>query len=324
MNIFKNILNVTMCLALLFLFSCEKDQISTENNSLTDEINAVVTKFDNGDVKIEFPWYPGFQKNEEVSSASLDRAIKVQQELDKSYSKQTTYLKSAGNTVGVIKQGSCGQYKELYIYMDCEDTGAASSKSGTYFGECSVNSAKNITLLFCVVTSAYFQATNVDYAVLDLSSYGWPTGVSKIKNQMINETHANINACTEGGTYNILTGINSGGTSKKNISYGETIVTSGTVLTYYYYPKVSTSTPFPTLGGIHYGVFGSFGASGDQGNILVDNEDGGSSWVEISLWTNAQFSGLGAPTYPVDRDDTGGVVKVDHNRNTTLYFSKVY
>jgi hypothetical protein len=160
--------------------------------------------------------------------------------------------------------------------------------------------------------------------VLDLSSAGWPAGVSKIKNLMINESHLNINACTEGGTYNKTTGINSGGTNKKNISYGETIVTDGTVLTYYYYPKVSSSTSFPTLGGIHYGVFGSFGISANQGNIFVDNEDGGNSWVGISLWTNGQFSDLGTEFYPIDSDQTGGVVKVDHNRNTTMYFSKVY
>lgn len=307
MNISKNILKVTMGLALLFLFSCEKDQVSNENNSLTDEINAVVTKYNDGDDKIEFPWYPGFQKNEEVSSASLDHALKIRHELDKSCSKQTTYLKSAGNTVGVIKDGTCGSYKELMVFMDCEDSGAASSESG-YNGDCGRDSNGNITLRFCVVNGAYFNRTNSNYAVLDLSAAGsgWPTGVSKVQNWMYNENHRNRNACTLEGVNNM------------NKVIGTTVVSSdGTLLGYYYYPS-SNYTSFPPLN-ISYGVFGSFGAN--QGTIFSDNEDGSSSWISLQKWST--FSGTGLEPNVSYPSSIPNIVNVDGNSNTTMYFSKV-
>ena len=222
MNIFKNVLKVTMGLALLFLFSCEKDQNDPSKNTLTEQIGEVETTYKEGDVKIEFPWYPGFQKNEKVVDADL--ALKVWQELGKSYSKQTTYLKSAGNTVGVIKDGTCGSYQELYIHIDCEDSGAASSESG-WNGDCWVTSPRNVILYFCVVNVAYFQATNVNYAVLDLSSQAWPTGVSKIRNFMDTENKSNANACTQGGTMQ-ASGYSIGGTNKLNYWYGNTGVTN--------------------------------------------------------------------------------------------------
>lgn len=318
MNIFKNGFKIAMSISLIFLLSCEKDQIDTNDKSLTEEIARVETRYKEGDIKIEIPWEPGFEKNEQITSPRYD--LKIRQELEKSYSKQTTYLKSAGNTVGVIKNGSCGSYQELYIFMDCEDSGAASSETG-WNGDCWVQpSARNVTLFFCVVDGAYFQRTNVDYAVLNLSSSAWPSGVSKIRNWMDNEDKGNINKITQGGTGQ-TNGTSIGGTNKYDNWYGETGVGSNTMLGYYYYPKTTTTTAFPSLNGISYGVFGSFGT--EKGQIFIDNEDGASSWVGVSLWTNAQFSGLGTETFTFDTDQTGGVVKVDHNSNTTMFFSKV-
>jgi len=315
MKLFKITTTILVILAFLFLFGCEKDQNDSSNNMITEQIGEVETTYKEGDVKIEFPYYPGFQKNEKVISESY--ALMVRQELNKSYSKQTTYLKSAGNTVGVIKEGTCGSYQELYIHLDCEDSGAASSESG-WNGDCWVNSAGNVILFFCVVDGAYFQATNVDYAVLNLSSNSWPSGVSKIRNFMDTENHSNINEVKQGGTGQ-TNGYNIGGINKLDNWYGETGVTNlNALLGYYYYPKILNSNPFPNLN-ISYGVFGNFSAN--KGTILVDNEDGAYSWVGISLWTNAQFSGLGTETYPTN--GAVGVVKTDGNSNTTMYFSKV-
>jgi hypothetical protein len=313
MNIFENALKITCVLILFFIYSCEKDENDTNSNSITKQIVALETTYKEGDVKIEFPWYPGFQKNESVHDASLN--LKVRNELAKSYSKQTTYLKSGYNNVGVIKDGSCGPYQELYIFMDCEDSGAMSSQSG-YHGDSwvNVNSSRNAYLYFCVVSWAFFQATNVDYAVLDLQSGNWPNGVSKIRNIMDTENRRNINQIFQGGTRQ-SDGTNVGGTNMLNSWYGSTGVTNSLVeLGYYYYPKVSNSTPFPNLG-ISYGVFGSFGAN--QGSIFVDNEDGGYSWIGKQEWLG---SNLGPECYP---NSVSGIVSVDGNSNTTMYFSKV-
>lgn len=289
-----------MILTFVSFFGCEKEQFRTENNSLTDEIEAIETRYKEGDIKIETLWEPGCQKLEKVASISLiEKLIK---ELEKSYSKQTTYLKSGGNTVGVIKSGSCGSYKVLSIFMDSEDRRCASSSSG-WIGDSRLDSHGNVTLDFCIVDGAYFEHTNVNYAVLDFSNASWPSGVSRIKNYMNNEDKGNINSITLDGV------------SIRDQWYGYTHADYNTHLGYYYYPKISTSTPFPNLG-ISYGVFGTFGAN--TGSIFVDNEDGAVSWANYEKW-----NGVGLDAFVQTNQIIAGIVKCDGNSNTTMYYSKV-
>ncbi len=259
MNIFKDAIKITMIITLLFLYSCQKDQNDSSNNTLTKETSEVVTKYKEGDIKLEFADNPDFLKIETSASESLKE--KVRQELEKSYSKQTTYLKSGGNTVGVIKAKdvSCGSYQQMYLHMDCEDSGNNSAKSG-WIGDCDKNSAGNVILQFCIVNGAYFEATNYDYAVLNLTgASSWPYGVSRISAYIDNENSGNINQCKIDGSLN--TG-----------SLGDCWFSYDTRLSFYYYPHVSNSTPFPNLG-FTYGVFGQFGNSTDQGYIYSDDED---------------------------------------------------
>ena len=55
----------------------------------------------------------------------------------------------------------------------------------------------------------------------------------------------------------------------------------------------------------------------DKGTIFLDNEDGASSWIGQQVWTG---SSLGPESYP---SSVPGIVSVDGNQNTTMYFSKV-
>lgn len=301
MKSFKKISQFLMILTFVSFLGCEKEQFRTENNSLTDEIETIETRYKEGDIKIETLWEPGCEKIEKVASFSLIE--KIRKELEKSYSKQTTYLKSGGNTVGVIKSGSCGQYQVLSIFMDSEDKNCKSSSSG-WIGDSKLDSPGNVTLDFCIVNGAYFQQTNVNYAVLDFSNAGWPSGVSRIVSYMNNEDSGNVNSITLGGV------------SIRDQWYGKTHADYNTQLGYYYYPKVSTSTSFPSLG-INYGVFGNFGAY--TGSIFVDNEDGAVSWATLENWNGVALGGV------IQQHDViiGNIVMCDHNSNTTMYYSKV-
>ncbi len=257
----------------------------------------IESRYKEGDIKIETLWELSCQKIEKIASLNLRETLRMR--LEESYSKQTTYLKSNGNTVGVIKSGSCGSFKVLSIFMDCEDNRNKSSYSG-WTGDSKIDSHGNITLDFCIVDGYYFERTNVDYAVLDFSNAAWPSGVSRIKNYMNNEDSGNINSITLDDV------------SIRGQKYGSTQVDLNTMHGYYYYPKVSNSTPFPYLG-IFYGVFGNFGAT--KGSIFVDNEDSGVSWTTIEEWNGV---GLNAPAQYLN--GTPGIVVCDHNSNTTMYY----
>lgn len=307
MNIFKNVLKVTMVITFLFLFGCEKDQNDSNNNTLTDEIGKVETRYQEGDIKIENTVDPAFQKVE--TSAPESYKEKIRQDLEKSYSKQTTYLKSVGNEVGVIKTGTCGSYKELIVNMDCEDGSNNISKSVGWVGDCTVNSLGNVTLKFCVVGDAYFSIAKNDFAVLDLNgilpvSY-WPNGVGSIQRYFDNEDTGNKNSFSLGGTP--FWGAN-----------GKCNFTNNVNLAFYYYAgDQSRYNDYCNASlGFSYGVFGWFG--NNHGWIDTDDEDyRNANSLIISPWNKETGS---RPSYY----NIGRVQNiVEGGNNTTLYISKV-
>jgi hypothetical protein len=303
MNLFKNILKITVVITFLFLVGCKKEQNKEQNessvNTLTDEIDKVVTIYQDGDVKIETIADPGFQKIE--TSAPESYKDKVRQELEKSYSKQTTYLKSAGNTVGVIKSGTCGSYKELYVYMDCEDSNNKTRIDGKWIGDIDVFGG-NVALHFCVITGAYFQPTNHDYAVLNLSTNSVPNGVYRVVRTFDNEDSRNQNSATLNG-------------APVKYLYGDCNFYYDTQLSFYYYPAVSSATPFPNLGFL-YGVFGNWGSIDDKGSLFVDDEDGNNGNILVQQkWQNNQLQ---------PEEKTSGIPSVimTDGENSVLYINK--
>lgn len=257
MNIFKNVFKATLVLALLFLYSCEKDQNDSNNNMLTEEISKVETRYQEGDIKIENTLDPNFQKIETSAVESYKK--KIIQALEDSYSKQTTYLKSAGNKVGVIKSGTCGSYQELMVFMDCEDGSNNISSVNEWVGDCGRDSNGNITLRFCVVNGAYFERTNSNYAVLNLTGLSsWPYGMGYIYRYFDNEDNNNANSFTLDGT------------PLWNYWFGRCYLGSNIGLGFYHYIANSSSPTYPNLG-FSYGVFGQFGNS--KGSIITDDED---------------------------------------------------
>lgn len=297
--------------AILFLLlvaigSCKKensDEYTEGNNTnLSTEISKIETSYKEGDIKIENKLQPGDTKIE--TSASAETKEKIRFELEKSVSKQTTYLKSGSNVVGVIANGSCGQYSTLEIKMDCEDRNFNSSSSG-WIGDCSVLGDGNVVLKFCMVYNAFFERMfQMDYAVLDMSTRSMPNGLDEITRYFDNEDKNNINYSKINGVLLPLS------------QFGQTIIgTSNTRLGFYYYKSYTSGGNFPNLG-ISYGVLGRFGSY--QGSIYTDDEDdGNANWCMLHQYQPA------TGTY-IDKT-TGNIPNImDVGSNTRLYFSKVY
>lgn len=260
---------------------------------------------DSTDVDIEF-------------ELSDDEKRKIHDDIEKQRSKIS--VKNNGHRVGVLKDGSCGYYPVLDIYMDCQDQNNPNSSKYGWTGDSYVTSLKNIHLSFCVITDgwSYFERTNKDYAVLLLDPWDANTswGQNKIIIQISNERTNNQNLVT----------INSSAISGQygDCYFGHYDNKPVTRLSFFYYPKLSNQywTEFPNISSISsYGVFGRFGKY--QGYIYSDDEDGTDNvdyaekylWSEINLKTDDPIAVTNIPNIFDGRDDS-------QHRNTLLYISK--
>ena len=268
-----------------FILSCEKNKIVKNNeeiNDITQEVEKIETIYKKGDVKVE-GFDPSYTKIETDASESLKNRIKAN--LEESYSKRIV-LKNGGNSVGVIKSGSCGSHGTLEIHMDCEDSSPNTSKSG-WVGDNWVGG--NVTLRFCIVDATYFDKTGADYALLVLSSSSSMGNAKHIMRYFDNEDNSNDNWAKVNG-------------SSHSGWFGNCHFAHNTRLSFYYYTKQGSSRTFPYIG-IHYGVFGRFGSS--QGSIYFDDEDKGNA--------NLAY---------IDGTPTGHIPNIMNvGRNTRLYMS---
>lgn len=277
----------------------QKDQ--GNNNScyyLTQDIETIMINYSAPDT---------CYKNENVSdtnsvkietSASQEVKDQIRAELENSYSK--IKVKNNGNRVGVFKDGSCGPYEVLDVFMDCEDDEPRRTEKFGWTGDSYVTTMKNVHLKFCVVEGEYFVRTNFDYAVLQLYLF-LPQEVSRFERYFDNENQSNTNHTT-------LNGI------EKEGWYGYCHFSENTLLSFYYYPKTSITSELPLLP-ISYGVLGRFGPH--QGYIRTDDEDNNNenenhAWME--LWIDDGYYESGY---------TGNIENImEVGVNTRLYISK--
>ncbi len=309
MNILKYWTKIIVLIVFISLYSCTKEKISPDMNTITDDVEKVISIYKAGDVKIETIADPNNNKIETDASDTYKK--KILQILN-NYTKQTTYLKSGSvvYNVGVIKvDDSCGPYLELDYTMDCEDSGNNSQPYG-WVGKCDVNSSGNVTLRICMVDRDYFNNTVNNYAVLNFSAINnWQTsaisGPNRIIAQIDNEDSGNIN----GGT------IDGVPLTSYQEWLGDCHFYYDTQLGFYNYPAVAGSTGFPAIG-IHYGVFGSFGAN--QGRIHLDDEDHNNADALYIQNYNKSTNSLNPTQTKVST--VSGII--DQVGNTDLYMSR--
>lgn len=236
------------------------------------------------------------------TSASDEIKTKIQAVLDGSYYKERTYLgiNDGEGLVGVLKSGNCGSYKELVIFMDCEDH-KGHSWTKDWVGDSYVDANQNLFLKICVIPTAThaFQRGQNEFAVLHLGGQ-IPAGINTITRLFDNENDSNQNS--KYTTY--------GGKPLPQKNFGPCYFDVDTRLAFLYYKSNGTSNKFPSLG-ISYGVFGKFGDA--QGVIYTDDED--SNNHNVCYMTSPD--GI--------RTTVNGVLGtiIDAHNNTSLYTSMV-
>jgi|TARA_B110000902_G_C14257349_1_gene568449 hypothetical protein len=255
------------------LYSCEQTElIETETiDDITSEIEKIETIYQKGDIKIE----NDTSKEKVETIASSDLMKEIHGNLEKSYSKTTTYSKSSALYIGgygvfMGNGGTCGSYKILDVYMDCEDSRPKTFK--TNYTGASIIVGNNVLLRFCVVGGGSFSGNtfNEDFGVLNLGYNRLVYKGSSVTRHFDNEDSRNTN-------YVRLNGSNiSGALGDTNLGGGHTILGErNTRLTFhiFYKNRYGVGSDFPNLG-FSYGLLGSFGSgSANRGSINLDDED---------------------------------------------------
>ncbi|MCI2230312.1 hypothetical protein MC378_14125 [Polaribacter sp. MSW13] len=322
----KKIKLLVLITVFTFLQSCENsDENLLENpNSLTEDLidiedsySKIETEYIEGDIKDEFLFSKGDFKNETLANEETLELITAK--LNENFSKQVVYNRTSNSqAVGVFKNGTCGAYKELVVFMDAEDSRNASRRSG-FTGSSNIDYRGNVTLRFCVVDNNPFRnVTGGTYAVLNINSTSY--GNFTINRHFDNEDRRNSNRTTYNGSRIYSLGANRFG--------------GNTILSFKGYGNPTNGNPgtrgfmaFPNIG-VSYGVLGDVyrhvstsypwqAASPPRnsyfGYINSDDEDSrNANYCDriLSNGSRTRVSGRVSNLLVADR-------------NTTLYFTKI-
>ena len=302
---------VLVLFAVLFIYSCEKkEEVTIEEINLTEEVAKIETSYKEGDIKIETT----FGLNDKVETVAdkeyIEELLKV---VGKSYSKQKTYLKSVSTyyTKGIFKNTTCGNYKELEIFMDCEDRGNTSAEvegnGGT--GASSVDHNGNVSLKVCVVDDVYFGPYWFNhYGILNLGVQ--EPNVSRLVRGFDNEDSGNANkAWLDGVPYTGTMGDCNIGSTNPNTKLSFTY-RDGNCADYANQSGYNGNY-MPNIGFSYYVL-----ANWHTGYIYTDDEDRRNA----NYWFYDPPS-LNDPPLTVSNGTVDGVLGV--GANTTIHLSKV-
>lgn len=257
----KNILSLILLGGLISTFSACQNEEEILATSTTSQIDEIENQYVQGDEKIETLLLPGEVKDEEPKEVIIPEYPINQRNI----------ITRAGfeSYVGVFKQKgkSCGQYSELKIHLDAEDTKTNSWQEG-WTGQSGVVEKGNVNLYFCLVPQDNFKRIRGSfYAVLKLGPGITNTLVRLIDND---DQHT-------GNGYEL----NGEPISPSDL---QTVLGPGiseneggnTSLTFHLYEpdNINGATSLPDLG-IEYGVLGKISTIPvyETGSILMDEED---------------------------------------------------
>lgn len=182
---------------------------------------------------------------------------------------------SENNLVGVFKVGSCGNYKELEILVDCEDRNGKSNTSGNV-GDTYADGNENIRLKFCLVEANRYYPGGV--LLIDRPSAS-PHNLERIvvrehdtedkneKNEVIT-THPDYDTNDKLSSWLTKVGRN------VTLAWG--------------FPMLGDPQDYPLgpVSGIKYGLLSGLGAS--TGTIHFDDEDKNNKNF-MQLWSYGTF-----------------------------------
>lgn len=207
---------------------------------------------------------------------------------------RSTYS-TAGGVVGVFKVGSCGNYKEFTIVMDCEDSRDASSISGSV-GDTFVDKSGNINFRFCLTESNRYYPGGV--LSLNETTEGTENSFQiLVRRHDTEDSNASNSIWSTDQRFDTYDEVSKGYTK---ISSGNIILAWGTPGMVPYYPK-------PQYGpsGIEYGMLLNLASIGQ---IYCDDEDS-----KNANWAQTHARGV---IHDVDRIESTFGVTVGSN---TIY-----
>lgn len=205
--------------------------------------------------------------NEYVTAMMNRTAVAKEKVMRTAYSAQS-------DLVGVLKVGSCGNYKELIISVDCEDRRGKSSTSGNV-GDSNVDGNENVHLHFCLVEATRYYPGGV---LLVNRTPSCPRNLQRIvvrshdtedgnEKNRVESTHPDYN--TNEGISKWLTQVGRNVTLAWGFPIGDDRV----------YPVGPVSK-------INYGLLSGLSAS--TGTIYFDDEDrNNKNWLQ--LWSGETF-----------------------------------
>lgn len=300
----KILLNIAFCLLLISCNEDKNDILEQNISNISSKIETIETQLANGYTKNE----TGGMKN--LTARSEETINKIKKKLQDAYYRQISYLRSNNGegAIGVLQAESykCGSYKELVVYMDCEDSGNGASKYEGWTGSSYIDGNKNAVLRFCIIPTSRFQFNRgyEEYAVLLLGGQR-PNGINTITRYFDNENKDNTNSrntTVDGQPFQGEYGAcNIGGLN--------------TTLVFLHYLANSTPSSFPNLG-FSYGVFGQLGAN--RGYLQSDDEDTNPS----STCMIDKFNGTGYTTSWISDGKVGKILEMDIDK-TKMYMSKI-
>lgn len=297
----------------LLLISCEKEDLSlvNEGNTVENDANYTIEQIEKA--QYCYDYISSNNKNVDYdkyeTSASSDYIKLIKEKLEYNEPIKKTLLKALGEqSVGVLKNGSCGTYHELRIFMDNEDNRPA-SKSFGWTGSSYIDGDKNIWLKFCVVPDAFSNSSRGGFAVLNLGFKFKNTSSDKFEQQFIERYFDNEDNSNKNRYESTWDGDNLG------VLWPNTM-DRNTKLIFRYYDKGKYDHGFPDYG-ISYGVFGTLDGFSQKGYLYTDDED--SSNANWCRYKRIDVSGKVVQSSYIS--GVTGIIQA--GSNTKLYTTKV-
>lgn len=219
---------------------------------------------------------------------------------------------SENNLVAVFKVGSCGNYQELEIHVDCEDRRGKSNTKGNV-GDTNVDGNENVNLKFCLVEANRYYPGGVllidrtpscPYNLENIVVRGHDTEDNNEKNS-VKSTHSYYN-------------------NNDNLSHWLTQVGRNVNLAWGFPKGDPLYYPVGPASKINYGLLSAVGAS--TGTIYFDDEDSNNKNF-LQLWHRGTFDkdlgeGLHA-SYGIDADKNT-TYNVSVSTDTKFYRNNIY
>lgn len=184
-----------MIICSTFWISCQKEEcINRDQNLITEEFVKIETQYEEGCEKIETSG--SLNDCDQITYAPFSYKEEIRSSLEQSFSKTSAYMKSTGEHFGVFKNGKCGKYRTLSVYLDNEDKNCGTNSSG-WKGNSYTN--RNTTLQFCIINDVSFERlASKGFAVLSLSKHAstsdLPYGVTRVKRYFDDEDNNNTSS----------------------------------------------------------------------------------------------------------------------------------